>query len=148
MYYASYGSNLNHEQMSRRCPKAKFIGIGQLLNYRLVFRGVADIEFSKGSVVPIGLWKITKECLQALDMYEGYPHHYGRGITEIKMKHKYKKAFIYFMNYDGYSAPTKSYYDAIHQGYLDCKLNTLFLEEAWKFTRDNLDERKCDEALF
>jgi gamma-glutamylcyclotransferase (GGCT)/AIG2-like uncharacterized protein YtfP len=148
MYYASYGSNLNHEQMSRRCPKAKFIGIGQLLNYRLVFRGVADIEFSKGSVVPIGLWKITKECLQALDMYEGYPHHYGRGITEIKMKHKYKKAFIYFMNYDGYSAPTKSYYDAIHQGYLDCKLNTLFLEEAWKFTRDNLDERKHDEALF
>ena len=52
------------------------------------------------------------------------------------------------MNYDGYSAPTKSYYDSIHQGYLDCKLNTLFLEEAWKFTRDNLDERKYDEALF
>ena len=94
MYYASYGSNLNHEQMSRRCPKAKFIGIGQLLNYRLVFRGVADIEFNKGSVVPIGLWKITKDCLQALDMYEGYPHHYGRGITEIKMKHIRKHLYI------------------------------------------------------
>ena len=38
-YYIAYGSNLNLEQMARRCPTAKMIGSTTLKNYRLMFRG-------------------------------------------------------------------------------------------------------------
>ena len=36
-YYLAYGSNLNLEQMSRRCPTARVVGKAQLENYRLAF---------------------------------------------------------------------------------------------------------------
>ena len=38
-YYIAYGSNLNLEQMARRCPTAKVVGSTTLKNYRLMFRG-------------------------------------------------------------------------------------------------------------
>ena len=38
-YYIAYGSNLNLEQMARRCPTAKVVGSTIFKNYRLVFRG-------------------------------------------------------------------------------------------------------------
>ena len=42
--YAAYGSNLNKSQMKRRCPDSSpYVGI-VLKNWRLVFKGVADIE--------------------------------------------------------------------------------------------------------
>ena len=39
--YCAYGSNMNLEQMSHRCPNAKVIGKGKLENYKLTFRGVS-----------------------------------------------------------------------------------------------------------
>ena len=39
--YVAYGSNLNLEQMARRCPTAKVVGIGVLKDYQLTFRRVA-----------------------------------------------------------------------------------------------------------
>ena len=71
--YLAYGSNLNVKQMEIRCPRAKIMGSFLLPNYKLVFRGVADIEESEGDYCPVGLWKITRKCLGALDRYEGYP---------------------------------------------------------------------------
>ena len=38
-YYIAYGSNLNLEQIARRCPTAKVVGSTTLKNYRLMFRG-------------------------------------------------------------------------------------------------------------
>ena len=76
--YLAYGSNLNVKQMEIRCPRAKIMGSFLLPNYKLVFRGVADIEESEGDYCPVGLWKITRKCLGALDRYEGYPTLYRR----------------------------------------------------------------------
>ena len=76
--YIAYGSNMNIEQMSRRCPNAKPIGKTVLKNYKLVFKGVADIEKSESEEVPIVVWEITKECEKALDIYEGYPRLYRK----------------------------------------------------------------------
>ena len=45
--YAAYGSNLNKAQMQKRCPKSKPFGAIVLDEYRLVFKGVADIEKNK-----------------------------------------------------------------------------------------------------
>lgn len=73
--YAAYGSNMNLEQMSYRCPAAKVVGTGVVRDYRLTFRGssrgVANIEHCKDRDVPVVLWEITKACEEALDVYEG-----------------------------------------------------------------------------
>ena len=61
MIYIAYGSNMNIEQMKRRCPKAIPIGKGILKDYKLVFKGVADVIKSPGDEVPIAIWKITEE---------------------------------------------------------------------------------------
>ncbi len=118
MIYFAYGSNLNKHQMSIRCPKAKALGAGYLTGWRLVFRGVADIEENHTDptvMLPVGFWEITDDCLQALDFYEGYPRLYRRVNINGMM--------TYRMNYSGYSAPHKSYFDAIRQGYHDFGLD-------------------------
>ena len=76
MLYGAYGANLNMANMVVRCPQAKPILGFNLVGYRLVFNGVADIIKDKDTKVPIGLWQITKECEKSLDRYEGYPHLY------------------------------------------------------------------------
>lgn len=134
--YAAYGSNLNHAQMAMRCPNAKFIGTGKIKNYRLVFRGVADIEWEKDSEVLVGLWDVTPECMDALDRYEGYPRMYDRlkikvftnrcKITQAGVK--VVTAFIYFMKCQGYQPPMNTYYKSIEQGYKDCGLPVSHLE--------------------
>ena len=46
-YYIAYGSNLNLEQMARRCPTAKVVGSTTLKNYRLMFRGGSHTPASR-----------------------------------------------------------------------------------------------------
>ena len=95
MLYLAYGSNLNIKQMKIRCPYAKPSGTFYMPNYRLVFRRVADITKSEGNKVPIGVWKITKQCEIALDRYEGYPTLYRKeyiSLNEIKQKYKPNEA--------------------------------------------------------
>jgi gamma-glutamylcyclotransferase (GGCT)/AIG2-like uncharacterized protein YtfP len=135
MLYAAYGSNLNHEQMARRCPKAKFLGVGILDKYRLVFRGVADIEFSKNGYVPVGLWEITGDCLMQLDAYEGYPNMYGRDTVDIRIGDKKVDAIIYYMNSSGYASPTQSYFNAIKEGYEHCGIKLSKLYDALEHTK-------------
>lgn len=69
--YVAYGSNLSVEQMALRCPDATIIGTGKIRDYKLVFRFHADIEKSKGSYVPVLVWKISKADEKRLDIYEG-----------------------------------------------------------------------------
>ena len=42
--YGAYGSNLNKDQMSFRCPNAKAVTSYELKGHALKFRGVADVE--------------------------------------------------------------------------------------------------------
>jgi len=137
MFYIAYGSNLNHSQMAMRCPKARFVGKALLRDFRLVFRSYADIEECKGFVVPVGIWKITPDCLVALDRYEGYPYSYGRTRVKVVQPNKQTiEAMTYFMNADGYAAPSEKYYRGIEEGYEDCGLPKHRLTEALGFTRD------------
>ena len=60
--YIAYGSNLNREQMAKRCPDAKVIGSGMLKDYELLFRGytdaaVATVEPKEGENVPVLIWE-------------------------------------------------------------------------------------------
>ena len=122
MIYAAYGSNLNHQQMRKRCPKATFIGVGKIQRHRLVFRRVADIEPAPSDFVSVGLWDITKECLAALDRYEGFPNLYDRKTINVNTKEGDVTAIFYFMLATGYEYPSQHYYDSIRDGYNDCGL--------------------------
>lgn len=137
MIYAAYGSNLNHDQMQVRCPKARFIGKAILRDFRLVFRFYADIQEARGCIVPVGLWKITPDCLVALDRYEGYPYTYGRTRVRVQLPNrKSMDAMTYFMNSDEFQAPVQRYFRAVEEGYEDCGLPKHRLFEALDFTRD------------
>lgn len=117
--YIAYGSNMNKEQMSARCPNAKPIGKTILKNYKLVFKGVADIEKIEGEEVPVALWEITKECEKALDIYEGYPRLYRKEYVQIEIDGKIELAMVYVMNYSKGAKPSEYYYKVIKQGYKD-----------------------------
>ena len=76
MLYFAYGSNLHHFQMKRRCKDSTFIKKINLKDFRLTFRSkyrAADIEPKKNSIVPGGLFDISKSDEKKLDVYEDYP---------------------------------------------------------------------------
>lgn len=124
MIYIAYGSNMNTLQMRFRCPKAKVLGTAMLKDYKLVFRGnargcgVANIERKKGSNVPVVLWHITRDCENALDIYEGFPHLYIKKFIDVEFEGKKIKAMAYVMT-KGHvlCEPNPSYFYIIYQAY-------------------------------
>ena len=131
-YYFAYGANTNNDNMEHRCPLAinhcKLI----LPDFRLVFRGVADIEPHAGSSVQGVLWEITEDCEMSLDIFEGYPHLYRKESFTCKNKlvGNVFEVMYYKMNSNDLGKPTAGYYSTIYQGYRDNKLDTKFLNQA------------------
>lgn len=150
--YSAYGSNMNLKQMKKRCPNAKVIGKGELLGYKLTFRGrnfgVANVEESKDGRVPIVLWQITEECEKALDRYEGYPQLYDKVVVRVSTSAGEQEAMIYIMTkqYESMpSIPKEHYFEIIRQGYKDNKIDTMPLFVAMNNTQDELENSKVLE---
>ena len=144
MLYGAFGANLNMANMEVRCPQAKPILGFNLVGYRLVFNGVADIIKDKDTKVPIGLWEITKECEKSLDRYEGYPHLYKKIKLKIDVPgFKGQKVMFYVMRRKGVALPPASYFNTIAQGYDDFALDKDYLNwavhEADQMQKNNLD---------
>lgn len=141
-YYAAYGSNLNMRQMAHRCPDAEPVTKLTLPNYRLVFRGVADVEHHEGARVHLGIWRITKRCEKALDRYEGYRNHapkhglYRKAYLPFRYRGDRHEALIYLMNRDWYSPPDAHYLEVIRQGYEDFGFPVDALEDAALYDPD------------
>lgn len=132
--YVAYGSNLNKEQMEYRCPGATVAFIGMLPNWELVYRGsktgfYASIRRKKGKSVPVAVWNISAEHERTLDIYEGYPHFYGKQNVYVTLQDgSKKKAMVYIMNrYARPGKPRRSYVDIIEQGYIDNNLDLSYL---------------------
>ena len=130
MLYFAYGSNLHHFQMKRRCKDSVFIKKINLKNFRLTFRSkyrAADIEPKKNSIVPGGLFEISKSDEKKLDIYEDYPSlykkfyftYYGKKIMTYTMTKKTRFMF-----------PTERYLNIVKKGYKDCNLNIKFLNNS------------------
>ncbi len=136
-YYLCYGSNLNIRQMELRCPQAKPVGAVMLMDYELVFRGVATVEPLVGGAVPCGLWLITAEDEVALDIYEGWPRLYRKEMVTVQYGKRRLRVMTYVMN-DGHpiSAPSSGYYRTILEGYEDFGLDTAPLLAAVEKSRE------------
>lgn len=135
--YIAYGSNMNIDQMSRRCPTAKVVDSTWLEGYRLRFMGengssVATIEKAVDSLVPILVWKIQPKDEQSLDLYEGYPHLYRKETIHIKLGKKTLPAMVYIMNGEkfSYGNPSKMYFDTIRDGYIAAGFDPKLLHQA------------------
>jgi gamma-glutamylcyclotransferase (GGCT)/AIG2-like uncharacterized protein YtfP len=127
--YGAYGSNLNKDQMTLRCPSAKPVASYELKGHLLKFRGVADVECAaKDSVVALGLWRITKSCEEALDRYEGVANNF---YTKKFIYTHYGKVMIYVMcDQIGIYPPSNFYLDGIAKGYFDFDLDNTLLKDA------------------
>ena len=122
---ASYGMNTNLTSMASRCPKAMCLGPAKLLNFELRFRGHADIQFVAGSSMDVVLWEITDDCLQSLDMLEGYPHYYNCINAVVDFMGELHICLVYIMNDQGYeSRPGDGYYDMCYEGYKETGIDT------------------------
>lgn len=135
--YIAYGSNLNLEQMRRRCPSAEVVGKATLDGWRLRFRGgahnaVATIEQDKDYSVPVLAWRIQPSDELALDRYEGFPFLYRKETLQVAVNDKRVCAMAYIMNEAGhpYGIPSVSYYDTIFQGYQSAGFDTKILYQA------------------
>lgn len=136
-YYIAYGSNLNLEQMARRCPTARVVGSTTLKNYRLMFRGgshtaVATVERSQGDEVPVLIWRLQPKDEKALDVYEGWPHLYRKETLRVTVNGKRLYAMIYIMNEDRhpYGAPSPQYFCTILTGYRSAGFDPQILRQA------------------
>lgn len=146
--YISYGSNLCKQSMRRRCPDAVPLSKFYLTDARLVFRGVADVEYSPGDRVPCGLWRISARDEAELDRYEGVRsgHYYKEYGIKIDFRGEFHNPLIYLMCSRGVYPPSKSYIEVLQQGYRDFGLDQSYLDAAIVdcFKRKSPDEQTRD----
>ncbi len=135
MFYFAYGSNLNHFQMKRRCKDSIFLKKINLRGFRLTFRSkyrAADIEPCKSSLVPGGLFEISKSDEKKLDVYEDFPILYKK----FYFTYYYKEIMTYTMvKKTPFIFPTDRYLNVVKQGYKDCNLDKKYLNKALLFSR-------------
>tara|TARA_B100000073_G_scaffold341308_1_gene342477 strand:- start:794 stop:1159 length:366 start_codon:yes stop_codon:yes gene_type:complete len=116
--------------MKRRCKDSVFLKKFELRGYKLNFRSnyrAADIEKKKNSIVPGGLFEISKSDEKKLDIYEDFPILYKK----IYFYYYNKKVMTYFMNNKTeFRYPTERYLNVIKQGYKDCDLDKSYLLKA------------------
>jgi gamma-glutamylcyclotransferase (GGCT)/AIG2-like uncharacterized protein YtfP len=80
MLYFAYGSSMDFEQMKARCPAAEAVGVGWLPDHILCFPrnsakrqcGVASVEPRQGHHTWGAVYRLTANCLAALDKNEGF----------------------------------------------------------------------------
>ena len=101
----------------------------ELKDFRLTFRSkyrAADIEPKKYSIVPGGLFEISKSDEKKLDVYEDYPalykkyyfYYYGKKVMTYTMVDKTPFKF-----------PTERYLNIVKRGYKDCDLDKSYLKK-------------------
>ena len=128
MLYFAYGSNLHHFQMKRRCKDSVYLKKINLKDFKLTFRSkyrAADIEHKKNSIVPGGLFEISKSDEKKLDVYEDYPILYKK----FYFNYQKKQIMTYTMvKKTSFMFPTERYLNVVKRGYIDCNLDLIYLK--------------------
>ena len=144
--YIAYGSNINLEQMAYRCPHSKVLGISEIKDFELEFRGVATIVPKVNASVPVLIWELDERDLPILNRYEGWPRLYRQEKMEFELNRKTFEGMAYLMNYGKIAPPSQQYYNTILQGYRENGLDEAFLQKALEnsfqmdFTDKDFDE--------
>lgn len=145
--YFAYGSNLDPQGMRARCPSAVVVGRAALADWRLTFRGVADVEPAEGERVEGLIWDCSAECIRRLDRYEGVAGgFYRKEILEVETQFGGGtcRALVYIMNpsdLDDVSLPSLGYLQTIARGYRAFNIPTRSLRRALQRTKE-----RCAQA--
>jgi gamma-glutamylcyclotransferase (GGCT)/AIG2-like uncharacterized protein YtfP len=122
----TYGSNLHVDQLRRRCPSAKVVGVARLPNFALTFAGhsdawggaVATIVRQRGAAVDGIVVRVTLADLAMLDRYEGVPFVYTRRRLTVRVADAPVRAYVYRMPDDTPAGvPSLRYVTQIARGY-------------------------------
>ena len=80
MLYFAYGSNLDPDQMTSRCPGHQVVGLAVMHDHKMIFPltshdwggGVAGVQMQHGAELWGMVFELTDSDLAALDRYEGF----------------------------------------------------------------------------
>ncbi len=146
-YYIAYGSNLNIQQMRRRCPGAAVVGTSVIRDYRLLFKGsktgvYLTIEPWEGGQVPVAVWEVTETDEHSLDLYEGYPVFYYKTEMELEVRASGRRqtltGFVYIMcEGRALGTPGKSYLMTCAHGYLNFGFDSRILLDAYANSKED-----------
>lgn len=133
MLYFAYGSNMNREQMSVRCPNSTYMYKGRIPGVQLDFRKYLDISRKKDSFVEGVIWKIHPADIKSLDRYEGYPLLYGKKKGVAFVNNERIPVFFYRMTPGRYpiTLPTESYLRTCLDGCTDFKVTESCIRDAY-----------------
>lgn len=144
--YIAYGSNINLEQMAFRCPYSRVVGVSEIKDHELEFRGVATIIPKENASVPVLIWELDERDLPTLNRYEGYPRLYRQEKMDFELDGKSYKGMAYLMNRGEISPPNQQYYNTILQGYRENGLDESYLQKALENSLQmDLAEEEIDE---
>ncbi len=141
--YIAYGSNINLEQMAKRCPGSKVLGKSVIEDYKLMMYGredefvAATIKPFEGSSVPVLVWQVDEADEKSLDGYEGWPDWYRKEDMEVEVNGEVVKAFVYLINEEGRQLmePSETYYNTIKGGYEAVGFDVKVLDEAVEYSK-------------
>ncbi|KAF4615037.1 hypothetical protein D9613_002641 [Agrocybe pediades] len=125
--YFGYGSNLWLDQMKRRCPESKYLGVASLQNWKWIIttRGYANIIPSYGDVVYGLMYELTPEDEHSLDIYEGSAYqkqtHSVKWVKQLQDSgEKQANCLIYIdVDHKSESTPRKEYIYRMNMGIAD-----------------------------
>jgi gamma-glutamylcyclotransferase (GGCT)/AIG2-like uncharacterized protein YtfP len=134
--YFAYGSNMNDEQMQKRCPSAKKIAIGKLKDYDIVFNrkgsyrpgGVASVHPEKNKIVYGIIWKINLLDLTKLDEIEDITAYDRKKLVIEDTNNKKHDCFVYIAKPQGTFEPDKNYFELLFSSAISANLPEEYLD--------------------
>ena len=145
--YLAYGSNLNLQQMRRRCPDSHVVGTAELPGWRLLFKGSKSgnyltVEQAEGHFVPVAVWEVSERDEESLDRYEGFPDFYYKKELDVVLHENGSgetrpvTAFLYIMHEDRRPGiPTERYLNCCREGYASFGFDPALLDEAYEYSK-------------
>lgn len=135
MYYIAYGSNINRERMTSRCPNARIVENGTVWGWKLSFNMHVDlIPGDDTDSAPVVVWDIVDEDWPSLDKHEGYPKSYDKKELEVTLERGGRaRGIAYVMaagRRGGHVPPQAGYLSVIEEGYRENGLDMGKLCEA------------------
>ncbi len=117
--YFAYGSNMNEDQMSARCPKSKALAIGSLSKHKFLInsRGVATVVPNENHAVLGIIWLLSPGDEDSLDYYEGLKKklYYKKSII-VRVLNDEFPALIYMANNVVSGVPRQGYLETVIEG--------------------------------
>jgi gamma-glutamylcyclotransferase (GGCT)/AIG2-like uncharacterized protein YtfP len=132
--YFAYAHNSNTHVMKQRCSSAKFVGIGVLKNFKLVFRHYADIENEDNAECYGVIWNINVKDLKKLDYDEGIHKSYNRIPVTVDTENGPVRAMAYIMDPEHHNVKgtPEWYIKSVEEGYIEHGLPIAAIENAPK----------------